>query len=187
MLERGRAVAPAIHLVRVSKRFGATVAVSEIDLAVHPGELVAAVGPDGAGKTTLARLAAGVLAPSAGRVEPDPRGRVGYLSGRFSLYPDLTVWENLTFLARLNGMAAGAVEAEAGRLLQWTGLLPFRGRLAGQLSGGMRQKLAGGRHVCGRRATRPAAAPPPVAWPVARPVVARLALARPAVARPAAA
>ncbi|HHV54532.1 MAG TPA: ATP-binding cassette domain-containing protein [Firmicutes bacterium] len=142
MLERGRAVAPAIHLVRVSKRFGATVAVSEIDLAVHPGELVAAVGPDGAGKTTLARLAAGVLAPSAGRVEPDPRGRVGYLSGRFSLYPDLTVWENLTFLARLNGMAPGAVEAEAGRLLQWTGLLPFRGRLAGQLSGGMRQKLA---------------------------------------------
>ncbi|MCG0238046.1 MAG: ABC transporter ATP-binding protein, partial [Firmicutes bacterium] len=117
-------------------------AVEGVDLAVFPGEVVVLVGPDGAGKTTLARLAAGVLAPTAGRVVPDPRGRVGYLAARFSLYPDLTVWENLAFFGRLYGMATRDVEAEGTRLLEWVGLLPFRDRLAGALSGGMRQKLA---------------------------------------------
>lgn len=133
---------PSIHLKHVSYSFGHRKAVDGIDLAVYPGELVGLVGPDGAGKTTLARLAAGALAPLAGRVEPESRGRVGYLTGRFSLYPDLTVWENITFFARVYGMPAGEVGPESERLLDWVSLLPFRERLAGNLSGGMRQKLA---------------------------------------------
>lgn len=133
---------PAIHLREVSRSYGRVQAVEGVELAVHPGEVVALVGPDGAGKTTLARLAAGVLAPTAGRVEPESRGRVGYLSGRFSLYPDLTVWENVTFFARVFGMAGPSLAAESRRLLDWVGLLPFADRLAGALSGGMRQKLA---------------------------------------------
>jgi len=132
----------AMHLQSVSKRFGTITAVEGVDLKVHRGELVGLVGPDGAGKTTLARLAAGALAPTAGRVEPESRGRVGYLTGRFSLYPELTVWENLTFFARIYGMTGPALTAEAERLLDWVGLLPFKTRLAGALSGGMRQKLA---------------------------------------------
>lgn len=132
----------AIKLTNVSKRFGAHPAVEGVSLTVAPGELVGIVGPDGAGKTTLARLAAGVLAPTAGTVEPESRGRVGYLSGRFSLYPELTVLENLSFFAKVYGMTARETATEADRLLEWVGLLPFRTRLAGALSGGMRQKLA---------------------------------------------
>ncbi len=132
----------AIRLSGVSKRFGHVTAVADIDLAVYPGELFGLVGPDGAGKTTVARLAAGVLAPGTGRVEPESRGRVGYLSGRYSLYPDLTVWENLLFFARVYGMGRAEAAAEGRRLLEWVGLLPFRDRPGGALSGGMRQKLA---------------------------------------------
>lgn len=138
---------PVIRLSRVSRSFGRIKAVEGIDLSVYPGELLALAGPDGAGKTTLARLAAGVMAPSEGRVEftdavRQSRGGVGYLSGRFSLYPDLTAWENLIFFARVYGMSAAEAAAEARRLLAWVGLLDFRDRLAGALSGGMRQKLA---------------------------------------------
>lgn len=132
----------AIRLVQVGKAFGSHKAIDRVDLEVFPGEMVGLVGPDGAGKTTLARLAAGVMAPTHGRVEPESRGRVGYLSGRFSLYPDLTVWENLTFFAKTYGMTAKAAETEATRLLEWVDLLPFKHRLGGALSGGMRQKLA---------------------------------------------
>ncbi|HYF75493.1 MAG TPA: ABC transporter ATP-binding protein [Symbiobacteriaceae bacterium] len=132
----------AIKLTNVSKHFGAHGAVESVSLTVAPGELVGIVGPDGAGKTTLARLAAGVLAPSGGTVEPESRGRVGYLSGRFSLYPELTVLENLAFFAKVYGMTARETAAETERLLDWVGLLPFKTRLAGALSGGMRQKLA---------------------------------------------
>lgn len=133
---------PAIQLIGVSKTFGTTAAVSDINLTVRPGELVGLVGPDGSGKSTLARLAAGVLAPTAGRVEPDSRGRVGYLSSRFSLYPELTVWENLDFFASVYGMSRSQIAAEGARLLDWVGLLQFRDRLSGALSGGMRQKLS---------------------------------------------
>jgi ABC-2 type transport system ATP-binding protein len=135
-------VEPAIQLISVSKTYGGIEAVSGVNLTVHPGELVGLVGPDGSGKSTLARLAAGVLAPTAGRVEPDSRGRVGYLSSRFSLYPELTVWENLDFFASVYGMSRSQIAAEGARLLAWVGLLPFRDRLSGALSGGMRQKLS---------------------------------------------
>jgi ABC-2 type transport system ATP-binding protein len=133
---------PALQLCAVSKSFGTVQAVQGIDLAIHPSELVGIVGPDGAGKTTLARLAAGVLAPTSGRVAPESRGRVGYLSGRFSLYPELTVQENLTFFARIYGMSRADTAKASTELLAWVGLLPFANRLSGHLSGGMRQKLA---------------------------------------------
>lgn len=136
------AAEPAVRMMDVTKRFGRVYAVQSLDLAVYPGEMVGLVGPDGAGKTTAARLAAGVLAPTSGRVAPEGRGRAGYLSGRFSLYPDLTVWENITFFARVYGMTRADAESESRRLLDWVGLLTFRDRLGGQLSGGMRQKLA---------------------------------------------
>lgn len=132
----------ALRLSDVTRRFGSRVGVEGISLTVAPGELVGLVGPDGSGKTTLARLAAGVIAPTSGTVEPESRGRVGYLTGRFSLYPELTVLENLRFFARLHGMKGAEIEREAERLLGWVGLLPFTGRRAGALSGGMRQKLA---------------------------------------------
>jgi ABC-2 type transport system ATP-binding protein len=132
----------AIRMTGVSKEIHGRPAVQGIDLVVNPGEMVGLVGPDGAGKTTLTRLAAGVLAPSAGKVEPESRGRVGYLSGRFSLYPELTVWENLTFFAELYELKRAEIKVSGERLLESLGLLQFKGRLAGALSGGMRQKLA---------------------------------------------
>lgn len=133
---------PAIRLSNVTKEINGRPAVQGINLTVHPGEMVGLVGPDGAGKTTLTRLAAGVLAPISGSVEPESRGRVGYLSGRFSLYPELTVWENLRFFAELYQMKPSAIKAEGEQLLEALGLLAFRERRAGALSGGMRQKLA---------------------------------------------
>ena len=132
----------AIRFIDVSRSYGAVQAVAGINLDVNPGEMVGLVGPDGSGKTTVARLAAGVLAPSAGRVEPESRGRVGYLTGRGSLFVDLTVWENISFFGRVHGMSRAQLAEEGRRLLEWIGLWAFRDRLSGQLSGGMRQKLA---------------------------------------------
>src|SRR5687767_8836467 len=107
------------------------------------------IGPDGAGKTTLLRLACGLLAPDRGEVRlvgADPyhahgaaTGWVGYLSQRFSLYGDLSIDENIEFFARLHGVSGFA--ARRTRLLELTGLAPFRHRLADRLSGGMKQKL----------------------------------------------
>lgn len=136
------AVQPAIILDRVTKAYGRVRAIDDVSISVRPGELLALVGPDGAGKTTLTRLAAGVVRPDAGRVTPESQGRAGYLAGRFSLYPELTVWENLSFFAQLYGMSRQAIAAEGARLLDWVGLTPFRNRTGGALSGGMRQKLA---------------------------------------------
>lgn len=146
MTEGTSSALPALRLIGVSRTYGrgaaGVTAVSDINLEVRPGELVGLVGPDGSGKTTLARLAAGVLAPSTGRVEPELGGRVGYLTGRYSLYPDLTAGENVRFFARTHGLGAAEAKAEARRLLEWLGLWPFRDRPSGTLSGGMRQKLA---------------------------------------------
>ncbi|HEY3364829.1 MAG TPA: ABC transporter ATP-binding protein [Symbiobacteriaceae bacterium] len=132
----------SIRFIGVSRSFGSVQALSGIDFEVRPGEMVGLVGPDGAGKTTLARLAAGALAPSAGKVAPESRGRVGYLTGRYSLYPELTAYENIRFFGRVYGMSPAQAVAEGQRLLEWVGLWPFKDRLSGALSGGMRQKLA---------------------------------------------
>ena len=139
-----------IETAGLTRRFGSVLAVNGIDFTVRRGEMFGVVGPDGAGKTTLIRLLCGILAPSAGRAmvlghdiekEPDKVKRgIGYLSQRFSLYADLSVDENIEFFAGINGVTD--LLRRRNDLLDFTRLTPFRARLAGQLSGGMKQKLA---------------------------------------------
>ncbi len=123
----------------VGKRFGAVQALREVSLTVHAGEIVTLVGSDGAGKTTLIRIAAGLLAADTGRVHRES-GTVGYLSQGFSLYRDLSVEENIAFFAQLFGIRSFAARLE--ELLELTRLSRFRSRRADRLSGGMKKKLA---------------------------------------------
>jgi len=144
---------PAIDARGLARRFGEDVtAVDGVDLIVQPGEVFGLVGPDGAGKSTLIRMLATVLAPSEGealvfgcsvtqapkRVTP----RIGYMSQTFSLYGDLTVRENLEFFAELRGVHRREIDARSFRLLEFGNLLEFQHRQAQYLSGGMKQKLA---------------------------------------------
>jgi ABC-2 type transport system ATP-binding protein len=140
----------AVELGGIHKRFGTVHALRDVGLRVERGEMFALVGPDGAGKSTLLRLLAGVLSQDQGRLTvlgrelPRERSAVrvdtGYLSQAFSLYRDLSVEENLRFFAELYGVTE--YEIRADELLSFTRLAPFRSRLAGRLSGGMKKKLA---------------------------------------------
>ena len=131
--------------------YGATRAVDGISLTVGPGEAYGLVGPDGAGKTTTMRLLVGVLSGGAGEVRilgKDLRRErsnalvhVGYLAQRFSLYEELTVQENLTFFGAARSLRSADVKTRSAELLRFVGLAGFERRLAGQLSGGMKQKL----------------------------------------------
>jgi ABC-2 type transport system ATP-binding protein len=126
-------------------------ALDGVSIEARSGKLTALVGPDGAGKTTLIRLAAGLLDPDAGQlivlgvnVVADPQqvqSRIGYMPQRFGLYEDLTVQENLDLYADLHGVFAEKREERYSLLMEMTALGPFKKRLAGQLSGGMKQKL----------------------------------------------
>jgi ABC-2 type transport system ATP-binding protein len=124
------------------KSFGAHPALRGVDLAVGDGELFALIGPDGAGKTTFFRLVAGVLTPTAGTVRRAPDATFGLVPQRFSLYEDLTVDENLDLRARLYSVPPAEARPRAADLLGRVGMAPFGARLAGALSGGMKQKLA---------------------------------------------
>jgi ABC-2 type transport system ATP-binding protein len=137
------AVVPGIEAVGLVKRFGPTTALDGLDLAVAPGELCGVVGADGAGKTTLLRCIAGLYQPDRGRVRPGRAGRsrVGYCPQGFHLYGELTVDENIEFFGSVYGLGPVTLAERAGELLGFAGLLGHRHRLAGQLSGGMRQKL----------------------------------------------
>ena len=133
------------------REFGAVRALDGLSLSVSRGEIFGLVGPDGAGKTTVLRVLAGILRPDGGTARVagfdavrEPRrvqDRIGYMSQRFGLYADLTVQENLAFYADLYGVGKSEREERAGRLLGFSGLAPFRRRAAGDLSGGMKQKL----------------------------------------------
>jgi ABC-2 type transport system ATP-binding protein len=141
----------AIETRGLTRRFGDTVAVDGLNLAVPPGETFGLVGPDGAGKTTILRLLAAVMAPSAGwarvagndtrRQAEAIRGHVGYMPQRFSLYADLTVRENMDFFASIFGVGRVQRKRRFAELLGFTGLDGFQNRRAGQLSGGMQKKL----------------------------------------------
>jgi len=127
---------------RLSKQFKGQPALKEISFSIERGQRVGLAGPDGAGKTTLIRLIAGLLLPSSGHIEIDRESEViGYMPQRFALYEDLTVLQNLTLYADLHGVAKERQEAVFAPLLDFTSLGPFLGRLAGALSGGMKQKL----------------------------------------------
>jgi ABC-2 type transport system ATP-binding protein len=126
-------------------------AIDDISLEARRGELTALVGPDGAGKTTLLRLVAGLMRPDSGTlsvlgidVSKDPQqiqDRISYMPQRFGLYEDLSVAENLDLYADLHGVSAAQRRERYPALMEMTALAPFRARLAGQLSGGMKQKL----------------------------------------------
>jgi ABC-2 type transport system ATP-binding protein len=141
----------AVEIAGVHKRFAETEALAGIDAAIEAGRLTGLVGPDGAGKTTLIRIMAALMAPSAGRVRVagcdvvDDAARVhactGYMPQRFGLYEDLSVIENLRLYAQLRDVDPEGLDHTFDRLLQFTRLEPFKQRLAGRLSGGMKQKL----------------------------------------------
>jgi ABC-2 type transport system ATP-binding protein len=131
-----------VALEGVSRRFGTTEALRDVTLAIPRGELFALLGPDGAGKSTLFRLVAGLIAPTAGTVHVEGVRTFGLVPQRFSLYEDLTIDENLHLRARLYDVPDAVARARTADLLARVGLDRFRRRLAGALSGGMKQKLA---------------------------------------------
>lgn len=143
---------PALALRSLTRKFGSLAAVDGLTFDVAAGELFGLVGPDGAGKTTTLRMLAGVLRPSSGdamvggvSVAKDPEGvkhRIAYMSQRFGLYADLTVRENIDFYADLYAVPDAERPARLERLYHFSRLGPFEHRLAGKLSGGMKQKLS---------------------------------------------
>jgi ABC-type multidrug transport system ATPase subunit len=144
--------APRIRLRGLVKRFGSRRALDGVNLELAGAQIVGVVGPDGAGKTTLLRCVAGLLEVEADEASVltfdlrrdvrDLKARIGYVPQVFSLQPELSVFENLAFTARLHGLSRAERDRRAGALLERTALAPFAGRRAGDLSGGMKQKLA---------------------------------------------
>jgi len=142
---------PAIAAHGLTRAFGAVTAVDGLSFEVAPGELFGLVGPDGAGKTTTMRMLAGVLRPTSGdalvlgrsvsREPEEVKHHIAYMSQRFGLYTDLTVRENIDFYADLYEVPATERATRRDRLYQFSNLGAFEHRLAGQLSGGMKQKL----------------------------------------------
>jgi ABC-2 type transport system ATP-binding protein len=136
----------------LTRRFGELTAVDHLNLSVAPGEIFGLVGPDGAGKTTTLRMLCSLLDPSEGsaqvaghdvvRSPHAVKDRIGYMAQRFGLYSDLSVQENMFFYADLFDIVGSERTALTAQLLRMTRMEPFRGRQAGQLSGGMKQKLA---------------------------------------------
>ncbi len=140
--------AAAIRVRALTKRYGDVEAVRGIDLDVEPGEIFGLIGPDGAGKTSTFQILGGVMEATSGAAEllgrpaREARAFVGYLTQAFSLYPDLSVAENLRYVGELRRVPVPAIEQRGHRYLTMFGMERFTGRLAGRLSGGMKQKLA---------------------------------------------
>ena len=140
----------AIEFTDVVKRYGAVEALRGVSFTVNRGEMFGLIGPDGAGKTTAIRAICGLLHVNSGTIRVDGKdpvrqhrdvtGVIGYLSQRFSLYGDLSIDENIAFFAEIHGVRD--FYERRNRLLEITQLTKFRDRLADQLSGGMKQKLA---------------------------------------------
>ncbi|HEY2774572.1 MAG TPA: ABC transporter ATP-binding protein [Candidatus Binatia bacterium] len=143
---------PSICLRALRKRFGSREALSGIDLDVRGAQMLGVVGPDGAGKTTLLRVLAGLLEIEADEARvlgfdllqdvQQYKRHIGYVPQTFSLYRDLSILENLSFTARLHRIDDAEFERRTSELLERTSLAPFATRMAGALSGGMKQKLA---------------------------------------------
>ncbi|HWQ76684.1 MAG TPA: ABC transporter ATP-binding protein [Syntrophomonas sp.] len=140
-----------IKVSQASKRFKTVQAVQKADLQVDKGDIMGLLGPDGAGKTTLLRMICDLITPDEGEIlvmgKPleqlnDHRQDLGYMPQRFSLYGDLTVMENIRFFGGMYGLNRQTITRRADEILSITNLLPFKNRLADQLSGGMKQKLS---------------------------------------------
>ncbi|MGE0707571.1 MAG: ABC transporter permease [Planctomycetota bacterium] len=149
----GAARAPlVIEVDALTRRFGRFVAVDAVSFQVRRGEIFGLLGPNGSGKSTVIRMLLGVLRPSEGRARvlgldvahhaEEIKQRLGYMSQSFSLYRDLSVEENIRFYGQVYGLSWERIEARLGELLPLLGLEPYRERLAGDLSGGWRQRLA---------------------------------------------
>jgi len=142
---------PFLRIEGVSYRYGANEAVREVSLAVERGTIFGLVGSDGAGKSTLLRTASTMLRPDSGRILIDGldvvrqrtkvKALIGYMPQRFGLYQDLTVEENIDFFMNVFGIRGEERKARRERYLGFSNLLPFANRAAGNLSGGMKQKL----------------------------------------------
>jgi ABC-2 type transport system ATP-binding protein len=143
-----RGAPPAIRVRGLRKRYGPLEAIRGIDLDVAPGEIFGLIGPDGAGKTSTFQILGGVMEATAGearllgRSPREARASVGYLTQAFSLYQDLSVAENLRYVGELRRIPPREIEARGWRYLTMFGMERFVDRLAGRLSGGMKQKLA---------------------------------------------
>src|SRR6266498_1568380 len=139
---------PAIRVRNLKKKYGQIEAVRGIDLDVRAGEVFGLIGPDGAGKTSVFQILGGVMQATAGeavmlgRTARDARAYVGYLTQSFSLYQDLTVRENLRYMGELRQLSAAEIDSRGHRYLGMFDMDRFFDRLAGKLSGGMKQKLA---------------------------------------------
>lgn len=141
----------AIRTENLTKVFDGLSAVDQLTLSVTEGEVFGLVGPDGAGKTTTMRLLTAIMDPTAGegwvsghhtvREAEAIKEEIGYMSQRFGLYPDLTVMENIDFYSDIYGVPRKGRAAKIDRLLSFSNLTPFKKRHAGNLSGGMKQKL----------------------------------------------
>src|SRR6266404_1373251 len=138
----------AIRVSELWKRYDAVEAVRGINLEVQRGEIFGLIGPDGAGKTTTFQILSGVMEASSGRVEVfgrparEARSQTGYLTQAFSLYPDLTAMENIRYIGDLRRVPHEEIEERGHRYLAMFDMDRFADRLAGQLSGGMKQKLS---------------------------------------------
>ena len=142
---------PMIDIESLSLRFGLIEAVSEVSFRVRKGEIFGLVGSDGAGKSSLLRVAATLIKPSSGKILIDGldvvlqkravKAKIGYMPQRFGLYQDLTVEENLEFFMDIFGLTGNERDERKERYLGFSNLLPFLNRLVGDLSGGMKQKL----------------------------------------------
>ena len=138
----------AIRVKDLWKRYGAVEAVRGVSLEVNKGEIFGLIGPDGAGKTTTFQILAGVMEADSGAAEVfgrparEMRAQTGYLTQTFSLYPDLSVMENIRYIGDLRGVPPNEIIERGRRYLRMFDMDRFEGRLAGRLSGGMKQKLA---------------------------------------------
>lgn len=140
-----------IRTEKLTRSFGPVTALDSLSIAVKPGEIFGLVGPDGAGKTTTMRLLTGIMEPTSGdawvnglhivRDSDAIKHEIGYMSQRFGLYPDLTVMENIEFYADIYREPGKGRQEKIERLLAFSNMTGFKTRLAGNLSGGMKQKL----------------------------------------------